>query len=112
MIIIFQLLFAIFSLYAIYNIIKRRREGHLGQKGMFFWILFWFFADVAVFWPNSTTIIANYFGIGRGTDFVIYISLSILFYLIFKMNVKIESVGRDITKIVRQNAIDQVKDKD
>jgi len=109
MILIFQILFLIFSVFAIINIVQRRRSGQLGPKGLVFWILFWLMADLAVWWPNSTTVIANRFGIGRGTDFILYISLALIFYLLFKMNVKIESVGRDVTRVVRKNAVEEKK---
>jgi hypothetical protein len=108
MLLLFQFIFLIFSMVVIGGIIQKKRAGHLGPKGAFFWILFWLFAVGAVLWPNSTTIIANKFGIGRGTDFVLYVSMALIFYLLFKMNVKIESVGRDITRVVRKKAIDEI----
>ncbi|HBU06909.1 MAG TPA: DUF2304 domain-containing protein [Candidatus Magasanikbacteria bacterium] len=105
MLILFQILFTMFVLFAIVNVIKRKQEGLLGPKGLFFWLIFWLLAIVAVLWPNSTTILANYLGIGRGTDFVIYVALVIIFYLLFKLHIKLESVGRDITKVVRREAV-------
>ena len=106
MLVIFQILFSFFALFAITNVVRRKKEGLLGPKGAFFWILFWLAAAVAVWWPNSATILANTFGIGRGSDFVLYISLVIIFYILFKLNVKLESVGRDITKVVRKKSLD------
>ena len=73
---------------------------------MVFWILFWLAADVAVLWPNSTTVLANALGIGRGSDLVLYISLAALFYLLFRLHVKVESINRDVTKVVRDKALD------
>ncbi len=109
MLIIFQILFLIFALFAITNVVRRKKEGLLGPKGVVFWVLFWVVATVAVWWPNSTTVLANAFGIGRGTDFVLYIAIAVLFYLMFKLHVKLESVGRDITKVVREKALEAGK---
>ncbi|MBI4993270.1 MAG: DUF2304 domain-containing protein [Candidatus Magasanikbacteria bacterium] len=105
MLILFQLLFISFSLFAIVSVIKRKREGLLGPKGMVFWTVFWLVAAAFVLWPNSTTVLANKFGIGRGADLVFYVSLVVFFYLLFKLNVKLEAVGRDITKIVRKESL-------
>jgi|SRR3989338_5251906 len=105
MLFLFQLLFILFSLYAIGNVWRRRREGTLSQRGLIFWVIFWLLADVAVIWPNSTTLLANALGIGRGSDLVIYISLALLFFLIFKLYIKIESLNRDVTKVVRDRAL-------
>jgi len=107
MLILFQILFILFSLFAIISVIKRKREGLLGPKGMIFWTVFWLVAIVFVWWPDSTTILANKFGIGRGADLVFYVSLVVIFYLLFKLNVKLESVGRDITKVVRREALNK-----
>ena len=102
----FQILFLLISLFAIANDWKRKRDGQLGQKGAFFWILFWVVADLAALYPNSTTVIANHFGIGRGADFILYIALAAIFYLLFKLHIKIEILGRDVTKVVRRDALE------
>ena len=109
MILLFQILFSFFVLTAIFSVLKKFKESLLGPKGAFFWILFWLIATVAVWWPNSTTIIANNLGIGRGTDFVIYVAIAVMFYLIFKLHVKLESVGRDITKVTREKPWKRIK---
>lgn len=105
MIIIFQLIFTLVVLYAVYNVLAKKREGLLGVKGMLFWLGFWLLAGVAVWLPNSTTALANLLGIGRGADLVLYVSLIIIFYVLFKLNVKIEGLNRGVTKIVRDKAI-------
>lgn len=107
MLILFQILFTAFALFAIGSVVKRKKEGLLGPKGVFFWVGFWVLACVAVLWPNSTVIFANTFGIGRGTDFVLYISLVIIFFVLFRLHIKLESIGRDITKVVRRDTLTQ-----
>lgn len=109
MITIFQTIFSIFALSAIIAVFRKRQEGLLGPKGLFFWVFFWLLAGVAFWWPNSTTILANSLGIGRGADLVIYVSLVIIFYLLFKLHIKLESVGRDIAKVVGKKAIEDKK---
>lgn len=113
MLIIFQTLFILFALFAIFNVIERKQEGLLGPKGMVFWILFWLVAGTSVLIPNSITTLANTFGIGRGADFVLYISIAVLFYIVFKLHIKLESIGRDITKVVRKDTIEEgIRDKE
>lgn len=79
----------------------------LGPKGAIFWVGFWLLAMALVLWPNSTGVVARYLGIGRGADFVFYVSLVVIFYILFKLNVKLESIGRDVTKVVRKKAIEE-----
>ncbi len=111
MLFLFQLLFILFSLFAVISVVKRKREGLLGPKGAIFWIGFWLLAVFLVLWPNSTGVVANYLGIGRGADFVFYVSLVVIFYILFKLNVKLEAVGRDVTKIVRKESLENGKIK-
>jgi hypothetical protein len=109
MLILFQILFILFALFAITSVLKRKKDGQMGAWGAVFWAVFWVLAIVAVLWPNSTNILANSLGIGRGSDFIIYISVALIFYLVFKLHVKIEAISRDITKIVRKDALDKNK---
>ncbi len=108
---IFQLLIVLFSLLAIISIFVRRAKDGLGVRGTAFWILFWIGVDVVVLFPNSTTVLANKLGIGRGVDMVVYISILMIFFVLFRLNVKIEGINRQITKIVRKNAVDDGKKK-
>lgn len=108
--VIFQSLFVLFALYAVFSVSKKKKEGLLSLRGMFFWVFFWALAVAAVLHPGSTTIIANYFGIGRGTDLIIYISLAIMFLVLFKFHIKLEKLNRDITKVVRHDSLEVKKD--
>ncbi len=111
MIVFFQIIFSLFALMAVGSVWKKSHEGLLGAKGTVFWILFWVLAATAVWWPKSTTILANTFGIGRGADLILYISLAVIFYILFKLNVKIEGLSRGVTKLVREKALREVEKK-
>lgn len=100
-------MFVLFALFAIGVVLKRKKDGLLGPKGVIFWIVFWLIAILVVFWPNSTSILAKYLGIGRGSDLVIYVSLALMFFILFRLHVKIESIGRDITKVVRKESLEK-----
>jgi len=106
MLIIFQLLISIIVLIAIANVIAKKKDNTLGPKAMLFWILFWLAVVCVVIWPNSVQLIADYIGIGRGADVVVYSALVVLFFLVFKMNIKIEGLKRDLTKVVREKSLE------
>ena len=103
--IIFQLLFLLFSLIVIGSVVRKKKEGGLSIRGAIFWILFWLAADAAVLYPDAITLLANRFGIGRGADFVLYISIALMFFLLFRLHIKVEAIGRDVTTVVRRDAI-------
>lgn len=71
------------------------------------WVLFWLLAGVIVITPGSTFYFARLLGIGRGADLVVYLSLVAIFFIIFRLMVKIEQMNRNITKLVRKIALDE-----
>lgn len=105
MINLFQILFSLFALAAIVTVVKRRREGLLGLKGLIFWIAFWVLAAGVVCYPESASRVAEVLGIGRGADVILYTSIALIFAILFRLHVKIEATARNVTKVVRHNAI-------
>lgn len=92
------------------SVFKKFRVGDLSRRGAAFWTLFWIAALGAVLWPHGTTILANLFGIGRGTDFVLYVAIAVIFMILFRLHIKTEQINRDITKVVREKAVDVSKE--
>ncbi|MDX2248930.1 MAG: DUF2304 domain-containing protein [Bacteroidia bacterium] len=57
--------------------------------------------------PDSTTLIANVLGIGRGTDLVMYLGMLGLFSVSGLLYLRILKLERMITEIVRQKALEE-----
>ena len=110
---VIQTLIIIFAIFAIVRAFLSFRKGRLPIPWLLFWFVFWIIAGVVAILPQTTDIAARIVGVGRGADFVVYLALMALFYLIFRLFVKIEGLERDITKLVRTLAlkdIDEGKD--
>ncbi|PIR03227.1 MAG: hypothetical protein COV60_01425 [Candidatus Magasanikbacteria bacterium CG11_big_fil_rev_8_21_14_0_20_43_7] len=105
--IIFQLLFMLFSLFALGNVIRRKHERLLSVLGTCFWSGFWILADIVVLFPDSMTLFANKLGIGRGTDFVSYVAFALIFFVLFRLHIKLHEIQRDITNVVRKEALEE-----
>lgn len=103
---LFQFFFVAFSFLVILLAFQKRKRGLLSPRAAAFWIIFWLVADVAALFPGLSTRVANRFGIGRGSDFVLYLSIAVMFFLLFRLHIKIEMIQRDITKVVRKDALD------
>lgn len=69
------------------------------------WSLFWIVGLFMIFDQNIVIDIANKLGISRGVDLVIYLSLISIFYMIYRLLVKIEEIDRNLTEIVRNIAL-------
>ncbi len=101
-----QILLILFFLFAALKVIGRFRAGDLSWRGMLAWVLFWILAGIVVLLPNSTFYFAHLVGIGRGADLVVYLALAGLFFMIFRLMVKLEKINKDITKLTRKIALD------
>ena len=55
--------------------------------------------------PDLTFRLSDFLGIERGIDVAVYGSIIILFYLMFRIFVKLEMLEQEITKTVRNDAI-------
>jgi len=60
---------------------------------------------IIILLPDTTSFLAELVGVGRGADLVVYLSIVLIFYIIFQMTIKIEKIERNITKVVRTVAM-------
>lgn len=103
--ILFQIILILFFVFAALKVISRFRAGDLKNSGLIFWLLFWFLAAAIVIWPDTTFYFSKLLGIARGADLVVYAGLALLFFLVFKITVRLERIEKNITKIVREKTL-------
>src|SRR5690349_10925598 len=100
-----QMGFVVFILFAASRAVLRFRGGSLHLGALLFWMLIWAGATVVVFSPERTTEIARLMGIGRGVDVVVYASIALLFYLVFRLHVYLEDVRTQMSSLIREMAL-------
>ena len=103
---IFSLLFALF---AVSRAVLRAKDKKISFGEMLFWLAVWSGLLFVVYFPSLTNYLAILFGIGRGIDVIIYLSIAALFYLIFRLYVKLEENQKSITLLVREIAMQKRK---
>ena len=106
-----QLLALIFCLFALWRVIAKFRRGELKPAEFAMWLIFWLAVGVAFITPESLTKLANLLGIGRGADLVLYVAVVVVFYLMFRIFVRLEKMEHEITKVVRKEALENTKNK-
>jgi len=102
---VIQVLIVVFALFALSRAFLRFKDNKLTKNEFIFWALIWVFAIVISFIPNTLGAVSKWLGIGRGADLIIYVSIIIIFYLVFRLYVKLESAEKEITSVVRKIAI-------
>ena len=100
-----QILVVAFALFAISRVILRFRDRKVSATSLILWSILWIGAIIVVLLPGTSFFFASILGIQRGADFVVYVSIIVLFYLMFRLYVKIDNVEKNVTKLVREIAI-------
>lgn len=103
---VLQIVLIVFLIFAITRVLLQLRQKNLSFTSFLFWGAIFIGAVIGVVNPNLTSDVALLLGIGRGADVVIYFSIVTLFYLIFRLTVSIEEIRNEITKFVRQIALE------
>ena len=70
-----------------------------------FWALLWLTVGFVVLIPDIANRLADFLGIGRGADVVLYSAIVVIIALLFRMSVRIEQLDRAITKVTREVAL-------
>lgn len=102
---IIQVALLLFIVFVVSRIAVRFRAGDMTGREFGIWLVFWLVVATAILIPQQTDVIARMVGVERGADLLVYISVIVLFFVVFKVSVKLEKLDRTLTKIVRDDAI-------
>lgn len=106
-----QILLTVFLFFALSRVLLRFKGGNLSLSSLIFWSLSFGLAAFFVVFPEITSEIARKLGIGRGVDAVIYASIIILFYLVFRLYVFMQDIRKEITDLVKKIALKDLQNK-
>ena len=81
------------------------RRGEISSRRLGLWIIFLIIIGVLVFYPGLTDRAALFLGIDRGTDAAFFGAILLIFYLLFKIFMRLEGMEGNITKLVRELAL-------
>ena len=103
-----QIVLILFVMFAIATALLRGRK----KRGGALWTGFWVLVGIIVLVPGVTTRIAEFLGVGRGADLVLYAGMVLVFYILFRGFVRIEAMEGTITKLVQHIALTNVTKKE
>jgi len=107
-----QILGLIFAVFALFKIITQVKNNEITIESAIFWIFIWILVILIVVFPQTLSYLATLTGVERGVDVVIYIAIIMLFYLHYRLYIKMENIEREITAIVREIAILEKEEKE
>ena len=102
---VIQIIATVIILSIFLQLIRKILKDKASLTKIVFWVLFWGIALVVIWLPKEIIdSLGSIFGVGRGIDVLVYLSIILLFYSNFKQTEKIEKLEKEITKLVREIA--------
>lgn len=89
----------------------RFKNNELTVREFVEWFIFWLLVAGVTVVPDTTSYLAALLGVGRGVDLVVYLALLLIFYLLFKIFLRLEKNDRQLTQVVREMALRDYKEK-
>ena len=105
-----QIVLLCFAIFAMSRALIRYRRGLTRMLHLEMWLLFWVCVVVVALRPEVTDLLACWLGVGRGVDTAMYLALLMIFFLLFRNFGKVEDLDRQLTKVVRANALREMEE--
>jgi hypothetical protein len=105
------IILGVFALFALSRVILRFKDGKLKLYELLFWIIIWGGALTVLLFPQLIVTVQLFFGITPNSGVLSLFGMVILFYLVFRLYVKLEQQNQAITKLVRESSISHAKHK-
>ena len=103
-----QMLILALVIGVVVSVLRRFFRHELSLGAAVGWLVSWFAIAVVVVLPRTTEFLARILGVGRGADAVVYLSVVTLFYLHFRVLVRLEKMDHTITQMVRTVALKDI----
>lgn len=104
---------SLFMLLATIKVWSKFRDKTLSLFESVLWTAIWVSIGIIFWQPEIASRLAVFVGIGRGADLIVYVSIIVIIYLLFRLFIRVDKMDRQLTKLVRTIALkDEKKDSD
>jgi small membrane protein len=101
-----QVLALMVIIFFIFRLLLQKKKARINSNEFIVWLIFWVLAGGAIIFLKEIDRFAAYVGFSSsGINILLYIGFVVLFYMVFKLRLRLERQERDISKIVRAIAI-------
>jgi hypothetical protein len=97
-------------LFFVFRLAGQKRKKQIGSNEFWLWLVFWIFAAVAIIFIKDIDRLVKLFGFsGSGINFLIYLAVLALFYLIFRLRLDLAKMNKNLTEISKRIALSDKK---
>jgi len=105
-----SLLFLVgFSIFKLYGLLKSRKKLIFLFRDLLS-LLSVIFAILVISFPAISTYLGNFFGIGRGVDFILYVSILFLYFRVDFLSRKLSDLNFKFRTLVKEEALKNYED--
>jgi hypothetical protein len=84
-----------------------KKKDKVSANEFIFWLIFWLLAGLGIAFVKYLDRMAVALGFSAsGIQIILYAAVAILFYMNFRLRLKVEKMDKDITKVARKIALD------
>jgi hypothetical protein len=100
-----KILSVLFALVAIRRVVVRYRRGGALTLEFVMWFFIFSGLGVVVFIPHLTDRAAHWLGVSSGFNALTFLAIAGLLYSVYRLLSRVQTVERDITRLVRAQAL-------
>jgi len=101
-----QIIAIVIIFFFIARVFNQKRHDDININEFRFWLVFWLASGVAIlFLPVIDAFVFDLGFSASGIEFLLYLSVAILFYFIFRLRLRMARLEKDLTEIVKNIAI-------
>jgi len=94
-----KIIILFFVVFAVSRAYLRFKDKSLDARALILWMALWAAVLVLVFHPQLSDNFASFLGVQRGADIAFLAAIVILFYLVFRLYTKVDSVDQNLTRL-------------
>ncbi len=98
-----QIIALIIIFFFVLRLSSEKRKNKISRNEFSLWLLFWLLSAIAVIFIKQIDRLVAFFGFsGSGINFLIYLAVLGLFYLIFRLRLTVAKLDQNLTEVARQ----------
>ncbi len=98
-----QIIAIVIILFFVLRLVAQKKKNQISNNEFTLWLVFWLIAAAAIIFIKTIDRFVAWLGFsGSGINFLIYIAVLALFYLVFRLRLDLAKMDRSLTEIVRQ----------
>lgn len=101
-----QIIAIIIILFFIIRLFNQKKKKAITINEFSLWLIFWLLAAGAIVFLKQIDRLVHILGFsGSGINFLIYLAVLALFYLVFRLRLSLAKLDRNLTEVARQVAL-------